>query len=185
MTQSITFKGHVYTEADIAARSGSGQAMLYNIIQTELGIKNLISKFSDKVTGTKRTWALLQQWAEKNAPVAKKEKPTPMPKNKTPRVGGVRKTRIMRFTFAPDEEITTLKDPNTLRGRCVVLLKQGATFEQVKELVLQFDKDTGRKTVPEFVGRRAYELVRILHYHLGYGIKHDIESGIIQLTTKK
>jgi hypothetical protein len=181
MSKSITFQNVAYTQAVLEQRGVSNLATLFNLIQTEMGTNKPVSRFSDKVAGVRRTWALLEEYQKKTAPKVVKEKAQP----KTPLVNGERKTRIKRFTFAPTNKVVNSKETGTLRAQCVELLKKGATFAQVKELVVKFDKDTGRTRHEDKIERRAYELVRIMHYQLGYGIKHDIESDTIRLITSK
>lgn len=81
-----------------------------------------------------------------------------------------RKVRQKHFVFKPLEEIRVPK-ADTLRGRAVALLKDGATLEEIEKLVKTFDKD--RKKDQINVERRAYELVRLIHYYLGYGLKQE------------
>lgn len=85
-----------------------------------------------------------------------------------------RKVRQKHFVFKPLDEIRVPK-ADTLRGRAVALLKGGATLEEIEKLVKTFDKD--RKKDQKNVERRAYELVRLIHYYLGYGLKQ--EDGLI------
>jgi len=87
----------------------------------------------------------------------------------------------MRFVFKPESVIretkgtikSNSKDKRTLRARGVDLLtrEKGATFKQVEAMVEKFDQDRG---VPsKNVERRAYELVRLTHYYLGWGLKEE------------
>lgn len=141
----------------------------YNEAAERLG-ENKIKKFSDRKSAIRRTEAIV-------ARLPKKRK---------------RKPRGMRFVFKPETEIractgsakTSGSDKRTLRQRCVTLLikESGATFKQVEALVEKFDRDRGRE--PQSVERRAYELVRIMHYYLGYGIR-ELEGKRIQIYTNE
>lgn len=108
----------------------------------------------------------------------------------TPKVGGTsaRKKREMYFNFPIGKEI---KVPRAGTLRAVVLeklLAKGLTFDEVIEVVKKFDAERAAKGVdmkgadqnPE---RRAYEIVRIINYYLGYGLKHT--DGVITAFDKK
>lgn len=132
-----------------------------------------VKKFKDKPTAVRRVQAVLPE----PQPEPKKEKPEAEAPSKR------KSTRIMRFNFDPADKIKEIRDPNSLRGRVADLLKKGATFDQIEATVLEFD--AWRGVEPKNVTRRAYEVTRLLHYYVGYGLKHDVETGIIKLTTKK
>lgn len=170
----------------LSERGPSELCMLHNMVAEAFDKKRAVNRFADKEAALRRTWKILEDYAKATgqqvAPV-KEKKAKPEPKSPAPKNPGERRKRIMRFTFAPDPEIRPLKDMSTLRGQCVTMLKAGATFTEVEALVEKFDAAENRE--PKNVTRRSYELVRIMHYYLGYGIKHDIESGIITLYTKK
>jgi hypothetical protein len=194
--RTITFAKVSYTRSGLEALSGSELVSLFNLVASNIGAKP-VRKFADKTAAVRRTWDVLVAWDEADdtataaakvdepvapapveAPVAEAPAPTPAPAAKKERA-----TRVMRFTFAPSNEVKAVRDPETLRGRCVVLLEKGATFSAVEDLVVEFDKKAGKTS--ENVTRRAYELVRIMHYYLGWGIKHDMATGIISLYAKK
>lgn len=152
---------------DLLELTGSQQVALFNATAKAIGGQP-VKRFATKRDAVRRIMANLRGLFDaQTAPAAKKE----------------RKTRVMWFNFAPTNEIKTLRDTDTLRGRCVALLTEGGTFEQVEDLVREFDERAGKES--KNVTRRAYELVRIMHYYLGYGIRHDLETGIIKLTTTK
>lgn len=136
----------------------------YNGLAKQAGVPT-ISKFRDKATGQRRCQELEKQVK---------------PKKK-----GERKKRGMRFVFPFNgrEHLRSVRDEESLRGMCVDLLTAGATFDEVEKLVVEFDKR--RKRDPQHIERRAYELVRIMHYYLGYGIAHDQSTGIIKLHTRE
>lgn len=148
----------------------------YNVSAAILGRKT-VKRFADKRSALRRTREIVQ--AAKHI----KRKP-----------GGKRKLRGMRFIFPFDGadqirqcrgSLATSKsgDTRTLRQRCVDLLKKGATFDKVEQLVVDFDYDRGKKS--EYVERRAYELVRLMHYYLGYGLRQDDKGRIFLVSSKR
>lgn len=98
------------------------------------------------------------------------------------RKGGRKKgTRAMgRFNLPLREEIHPIR-AGTLRYQAAELLKSGATFEQIEALVRNFDDE--REKTSETVSRRAYEVVRLLHTFIGYGLRED-DKGVITLVTE-
>ena len=122
-----------------------------------------VKKFKDKATALKRVKSVL-------------------PKEKGTAAKGERKKRGMHFVFPFSGEVREVRSAESLRGQCVTLLKKGATFDQIQKLCASFDKKRG--VTSESIERRAYELVRIMHHYLGYGLKHNEGSGVITLVTK-
>lgn len=170
---------------DPASLSLSEQVKLHNLLVENIGDGNRVRKFRDKSAGTKRVIERLRQYGElldEDEGEIVKPEPAPKPRAKAKaKPVAERKRRGMRFVFpfhGPDN-MRTLRNSETLRGRCVSLLKGGATFAEVEQLVRDFDQERGKKS--EFVERRAYELVRIMHYYLGWGIEHNQETGVIKL----
>lgn len=166
--------------------SGPEQVELFNLLGSNLGIDKRVNKFSDRKKGAARIIDRLKTWGDEEeieeATAAPEPKAAPAPKAKPApkkKEASERKKRGMRFVFPFNGDLRTLRNMDTLRGQCVTLLKEGATFKEVEELVVRFDQDRNKK--PEHVERRAYELVRIMHYYVGYGISHDMETGIIKL----
>ncbi len=137
------------TTAELAAK--------YNDAAATLG-EAAVKRFSDKKSAVRRTTAIVARLPETTEA----------------------KRRPMRFVFRPEKVIRECKvtaknmksgSTKTLRQRALdkLLTKKGATFEEIKQVVLDFDKDRGVK--PKNHERRAYELVRLIHYYLGYGLK--------------
>lgn len=148
----------------------------YNVSAAILG-RRAVKRFADKSSALRRTKEIMQ--AAKHI----KRKP-----------GGKRKLRGMRFVFPFDGaenirecrgSLTSSKsgDERTLRQRCVDLLKRGSTFDKIERLVVDFDKDRGKKS--EHVERRAYELVRLMHYYLGYGLRQDDKGRIFLVSSRR
>ncbi len=164
---------------DVSTLTSKAQVELYNLLADNLGGKG-VTKFKDKVTATKRINAALDAWNElpdgSTSPAPEPVKPA---KKKTER-----KKRGLRFMFPFNgkDSIRSIRSSGTLRGQCVALLTGGATFAKVEALVEQFDADRGK--VSKHVLRRAYELVRIMHYYVGYGVDHDQATGLIKLHTR-
>ena len=184
---------------DPATLSGAEQISLYNLIASNLG-QPPVRKFADRKAGAKRIVAKLIEYdkemneehaadpdPETETPAEDKPKPATKPK-KTPAKDKrkvERKKRGMRFVFpfnGPDHQRAVQND-ESLRGQCVTMLKKGAKFADVEQLVVDFDKEHKRK--PKHVERRAYELVRIMHYYLGWGVGHDPKTGVIKLHTRE
>lgn len=164
---------------------------LYNAVAAELAVATKvlanftpINRFVDRATGVSRLWKLLQTYNQYNLAPPEVEEVKSV-QIKKPKKEVFKKLRIRRFTLKPTEKPRILKDANTLRGRCATLLLAGGNFEDVKSLVRQFNEERAKPASEEKVERRAYELVRIMHYYLNYGINHNIETGLIQLYAKQ
>lgn len=178
--------GDAVNPADL---SGPEQIELHNLLVSNIGAGKEVRKFSDRKTGAKRVIDKLVRYGElveaEEAGDDEPEQAAPKKKAKAEKKDdGERKKRGMRFVFPfnGQEHLRTLRNTDTLRGKCVDLLKSGATFKQVEDLVVEFDKERGKPS--EHVERRAYELVRLMHYYLGYGIEHDQATGVIKLHTR-
>ncbi len=161
---------------DLNVMTGSELAVEYNRAAGILG-RDQVKRFGDKKSALRRTKDIVQ--AAKHI----KRKP-----------GGKRKLRGMRFVFPFDgaDQIRKCRgslansksnDTRTLRQRSVDLLRTGATFEKVEQLVTKFDADRGKKS--KFVERRAYELIRLMHYYLGYGLRQDEKGRIFLVSSKR
>lgn len=130
-----------------------------------------IKRFADRKTAVRRTTEIVNR-------LPKEAKKT------------ARRPRGMRFVFKPEREIRECKssarattgDKRTLRQRAVGLLLQGATFSEVEDMVMKFDRDRGVPT--KNLERRAYELIRLVHYYLGYGLRQE-DTGKIFAYTKE
>lgn len=198
MTKIITFLDQQYVQTHTPATTGQAIALdvltlaelasLFNLVASNLD-RGSVKKFADKAAAVRRTWALLEDYdAEEPDQTIGEALELAHERSKAQEPEAPRKeraTRIKRFNFVPDNAPKSLRKTDTLRGEAVELLRAGATFEQVEDLVRAWDVKEGKKTKEETVERRAYELVRIMHYYLGWGIRHDIESGIITLYAKK
>lgn len=177
--QTVTFRGQTHSFERLEALTGPALVSLYNEV-APLVKANTVNRFSDHRTAARRTWGILVSYAEKGV----EEAPAPKAEPKAPRekkAKANKKPHGMYFNFpvGKPEVQRGVRDGDTLRGRAVELLLKGATFDKVERLVEQFDADKGRQS--KHVTRRAYELVRIMHYYLGYGIRHDQETGEIKL----
>jgi len=156
--------------------TASALVFAHNEAADALGEKS-VNRFSDKESAMRRTLAMFAK-----AVAAGKATPdAPVKVEKAPKVKAVRQ---MHFTFPVDAAgIKPVKQDGSLRASCVnLLIGDGATLAEVVKLVEAFDARRG-KAVGN-VERRAYELVRIMHYYLGYGMKHNAETGKIRLVTK-
>lgn len=140
---------------------------LYNETANVLRVEP-VKRFSSKSAGVRRVREILGQV------------PTPKPVDtNAPRKGS---TRRMHFTypFNGHERLKAIRDPQSLRGRAFAKLEQGATFADIVRVVKKFDADRGSS--PGHVERRAYEVIRLLHHYVGYGLRE--EGGKIYVHTK-
>jgi hypothetical protein len=110
---------------------------------------------------------------------ASRKSTAPGPMDNLPKVGN-----RMSFAFKP---LSSPKPPKgnatTLRSLCYDRMLKGCTFPDVITLIKDFDAGRGKGN-SNTIERRAYELVRLMHYALGYGISHDEATGVIKLYTK-
>ena len=160
----------------ITSLPGPELVILHNLLNSNMGIGKSVKKFSDKRTAVKRVAAKLVEYNDYDE----------TKEDHTKQVKKTRKRRGMHFTFRPEDSIHTCKgsirskskDTRTLRQRAIALLTgKGATFAEVQELVIKFDTDRGKQTNPDTLERRTYELIRLLHYYVGLGLK--MENDII------
>lgn len=175
---------------DYSSIKASALLAIYNEAAKALG-ERTVTKFSDKPTGVKRTQAIVQraneiagfvEWLKtqesvgpaKAAVAEKKAAPVAAPAKVA------KKERRISFTFKPLRTQKAPKGEGSLRTLCLAKLLAGAKFDAVVKLVEKFDTNRGKGN-GETIERRAYELVRIMHYQLGYGIKHDETTGLIQV----
>lgn len=117
-----------------------------------------------------------------------KRMPKPVKEPRQPKVAGpmdnLPKSSRMSFAFKP---LTTAHAPkgsaNSLRSLCYARMNKGCTYRDVVSLIEQFDAGRGKGNA-NTIDRRAYELIRLMHYALGFGISHDEATGQIKLYTK-
>lgn len=178
---------------------------IYNEAARALG-ERTVNKFADKVTGVKRTQAIVVraneivgfvEWLKANGGVeapkaeikeekpaakvaARSEAPTAEKVEKAHQAKAAKKERRMSFAFKPMKSQKAPKGDGSLRTLCLARLKEGARFDTVIRLVEKFDSNRGKGN-NETIERRAYELVRIMHYQLGYGVSHDETTGMIRV----
>ena len=174
----IKFQNHFYSEEQIQDLTNAKKVELYNQVAEVIGEKP-VKKFADTKTANRRTWKILQDYKALKQSGAIDGEQDDDEGESEPEAPKDKKGRAMHFRFEKAEKVTPPRSPNSLRGQCVELLRDGAKFEDVKNLVEKFDNDRG--VAHKNVERRAYELVRLLHYYLGYGMTHDLSTGIIKL----
>ena len=197
---SIQFNGQTYSEDILNLLSSSSLVELYNQIADSKG-QTHVSKFSDKQTAVRRVWLALGKIAMHeaddfmNLPIGEN---TMSPYTIEEFIDDIKKTDKVILDNLPDKRekprkargrhfvfpLGDIKQTNekTLRSKVRDRLRGGATFEQVVEVVKQFDIDRG--VAHKNVERRAYEAIRIVHYYLGYGLKQDAD-GVITLVESK
>jgi len=181
---------------DYSTVKASELLAVYNEAAKALG-ERLVNKFADKTTAVKRTQAIVEransiagfvEWMKsRKAPEAAAPKAAPVaakvPAKKAAKAAPAKKERRISFTFKPLSKQKAPKGEGSLRTLCLAKLLEGAKFDAVIRLVEKFDAGRGKGNA-ETIERRAYELVRIMHYQLGYGISHDETTGLIQVYTK-
>jgi len=113
---------------------------------------------------------------KKKAKAKSKKKTTKKTKSKVANGSG---GRTPDFNMEQQKEVHSARE-GSLRGDCVVLLTGGGTIKQVEGLVRKFDVKRNKKS--DTVERRAYELIRIMNFQLGHGVKHNSETGVIKIT---
>ena len=178
--QTINFNGRSYSVEVLETCTREECLNLYNRVAAITGQRQLAT-FRDKQTAVDRTWNVLKGLTQRPSEVKPKEEVTERRDNvvslKVPPARNVRK-RYFKFPLS-NEGVKTAK-AGSLRGRVVVLLKQGGkTFNDVLAEIKRFDADRG--VAPHNDERRAYEVIRIIHYQLGYGIDHDQTTGVLTL----
>lgn len=168
--RSITFKEVTYTEEKLNQMSSGEMVEVFNELAPQVGLQP-VKRFSDKAAATRRLASALNEFSRKN-PITVKSKPTNDggEKEKTER-----NFRKKRFVFPVKDKIGIVSKPDSLRQRLIDRLKDGgATFEQMEDVTRQFDAD--RKVEPFNIERRTYEGMRLLHFYVGYGMRHDAPS---------
>lgn len=134
----------------------------YNSAAVVLG-EQAIKKFATKKDALRRTTIMMARAIKpESTPEPEKAKPAKEPK-----------PRRMRFVYPynGDDHFRGIQREKSLRGRAAEVLLKGATFEEIIAVVSKFDEDRG--STPGHVERRAYEVVRLLHYYTGYGLREE------------
>ncbi len=176
---------------NIDTMSSKDLVTLHNLLNSHIGVGTRVKKFTDKKTALRRVAVTLSDYqAMVDGEASDEGEAAPTPAKATPaapKVKKERKLRGMRFVFKPEDTIRECKgslktnsgDSRTLRKRAVDTLTKGkgATFVEMQALVAAFDKE--RKTPTVNLERRTYELIRLMHYYLGYGLRQDAVTGKI------
>lgn len=123
-----------------------------------------IKKFENREKAVDRTWAVIKAVLDEPA----EEKPAKAKKEKAPKP---KKPFRFNFNFAPEDRIKPHRAGTKGRAAAIEALKKGATFEEVK-------------TATGWNDKQAYEGIRLLHFVLGWGMRHDLETGKIYLVEK-
>lgn len=101
-------------------------------------------------------------------------------KTTAPKAPKVPRTRRMDFNFKP-MSAQKVPEGDSLRAQAFRKLntENGVKFETIVKLVEKFDTDRGSGN-SNTIERRAYELVRLVHYACGYGLEHNEVTGTIR-----
>lgn len=202
---SVTFSGQTFTYESLFNLTGSELVKIHNQAAPKAGVEPT-KRFGDKLAGVKRTWGLLAKLSEgatvASAPseVAKKADEPKVTKEmteglttppggkgkvaKAPKIAkekkeaAPRKPRGMRFVFPQGDELKKVRE-GTMRAKLVQLLTRtrdgtlvGATFEQCLAQTWGTKEDMDVETQT----KTCYEAMRLLHYYVGYGMKHLDDS---------
>lgn len=180
--KTFTVNTRIVSSLDLGTMTSPELLALYNEVAVLLK-KTSVKRFSDRTTAQKRTLAILEELPQPEVKGHPEQLPPVKKAVVTKADGSARRQRGMRFRFTMQEPATASRRPNTLRARCEELLLRegGATFEQVETLIKEFDQERGKDTVN--LRRRTYELIRIMHYHLGHGL--DDSTGTIRILAKQ
>jgi hypothetical protein len=93
--------------------------------------------------------------------------------------------RIRDFNFKPFSVHRVPRDGSYL-AEALARLTKGCQYADMVALVNELDAKRGRGTLAkgsDSVDRRAYELIRDLHFLNGYGIRHNPDNGLIEAYT--
>lgn len=176
--KSITYKDVTYDEEKLKQMTLGQMASVYNEVAPKLGLKP-VAKFADRDAATRRLGTALNDYMKNNSPVVKEKKVTeekPAAKE--------RRVRQKRFVFPVKDKIQAVRDPDCLRQKLIDgLTGKGATFEEMEEITREFDRQRGKQ--PFNIERRTYEGMRLLHFYVGYGMRHDMVTGLITLVEPK
>lgn len=156
----------------------------YNELADDLDISR-VKKFSDKTKARQRLASIHRQWL-KGRPEFTEKKVTPKkPKAKKvakKKVATDKPPRLFSFTTAPREKQKVPKD-GTLSSRILETCKDGATIQEVEEVVIAFHKEKGNNgnlkcSTRYFAVRGISNLAKIN----GFGIRQAIEEGDVIIT---
>lgn len=128
---------------------------LADLFNAQPGVKK-IKKFRDRETAINRTWDALQAGGEKGGEEE-----------------GVRAPRQPNFNYPPEKVIRPFRE-GTKRAQVVKMLQRerGASLDEIIEAI-GWDR------------RTAQEGIRLIHVHLGYGLRHDKETNRIKIYEKE
>lgn len=170
---TITFQGRTYTPEVLATMTIQELTDLHNRVASLTGGIEAI-KFSDEISAQTLTWAMLsgdespRQITRPTLPPIPWEKVTAAPKASRKKI----------FKFPAEKDIKPPK-AGTLRHDVLEAMRRGVTYNDVINLVREFDARRGLDE--KNTDRRAYEVIRLLHYYCGYGMDQSPE-GVIKIT---
>jgi hypothetical protein len=126
----------------------------YNAMAVALG-KPTVKRFADREAAERRLAALQAEYNE-----AKPETPKTMLPFRDREIPG------------NPEKMGKHPAPNSLAGRCLVLLSrpEGGSLQEVEALVEEFDKERGKPLVN--IRRRAHDLVDLMHRRRGFVLRY-------------
>lgn len=168
-TQQVTFNGQSFSYEGLFSLPLSELCKVYNAAAPKVG-GTPTKKFSDKVSGVKRTWAVLTKIEPEDVTPAPQPKAAPQPQ---PKVKAAGKPRGKRFVFPQGEELKKVRE-GTHRATLVELMsrREGATFDECLAATWGKHKDM----LPEIQEKTCYEAIRLIHYYSGYGMRQT-ETG--------
>jgi hypothetical protein len=172
VTKNIQFGVDVYTKEILESLTLGALADLYNSVADSI-MKNNVNRFSTKEAGVRRVWDILLEY--KQIHNEKKKELLPSAINYL----GMR----AELPASADGDVVPLKSKTSIRAKCLEVLLEGATYNQLEDIFIE--ADSKRKTVGKDIQSRIYQMIRIFHYYYGYGTQ-SLENGtIIKLIAKK
>ncbi len=137
----------------IETMDGAELKSLHNLVASNIGASP-VNRFSDTTTARKRTWAILERYAESG----------PVDGGKPTKSDGEKTRRGMRFVFPAEDAVKPVREESA-RGRALKLLRRegGATFNEIMKVTGWNEK-------------QAYEGIRLVHYYSGYGLAQSAGS---------
>ena len=157
------------TVKQVEAMSGADLVKTYNLAALALG-RPAVKRFSDSGTGRKRVKAILAELPQEEA----------KPRRRSSRINYLG----MRQDIAPQDEQKPIRDGASLRADLLELARreEGINWDEFVEILKAGDQRTGRTS--DF-NVRAYQLVRIMCYYLGYGTKSSADGTRIRLIVSR
>lgn len=172
---TVTFQGRTYTPEVLATMTNQELLDLHNRVAALSG-ESEVESFPEDRIAQEMTWDMLMGGTTDVRDPAPREKTDEFDRA-APLKPAEKVKRKMLFKFPAEKEIRPPK-AGTLRAQVLEAMRRGVTYNDVVMLVKDFDRQRG--VDEKNVERRAYEVVRLLHYYCGYGMDQDV-NGVIKI----